>query len=187
MTTATPVPDQPPGPGAASFPGPPPAGFVPEPPPGPGVVPPFPAPPVEGRGLRIGLGLGIGAAVLVLVCGGGLAATFGLLSVTGRALNEQAHVVVGHFFDAVKAKRYSEAYNSQCQAQKNRETQAEFTDRVSSSDPISTYVVGNLNLTSVDLSVPVNVTYTSGESGQLRVNLGQDRETGAFQVCGIEG
>ena len=157
------------------------------PPPGPGVVPPFPAPPVEGRGLRIGLGLGIGAAVLVLVCGGGLAASIGLVSITGRALNEQAHVVVGHFFDAVKAKRYGEAYNSQCQAQKTRETQAEFTDRVSSSDPISTYLIGNLNLTSVDLSVPVTVTYASGDSGQLRVHLGQDRETGAFQVCGVDG
>ena len=191
MTTATPAPEPPPGPdvvddgpaGAVAVP----RSGVPDPPPGPGVVPPFPAPPVEGRGLRIGLGLGIGAAVLVLVCGGGLAAAIGLVSVTGRALNEQAHVVVGHYFEAVKAKRYGEAYNAQCQDEKDRETQAEFTDRISANEPISGYTVGDLDLTSVDLSVPVNVTYATGGGARLDVHLGQDRETGEFEVCGIEG
>src|SRR5919205_1140631 len=105
---------------------------APAPPPGPGVVPPFPAPPTEGRGLRIGLGLGIGGAALLLVCGGGAAAGVGLVSVMGSALNEQAHVVVGHFFDAIKARRYNEAYGSQCQEVKNRETQDEFTQHITS-------------------------------------------------------
>ena len=162
----------------------PPPGSAPGPPPGPGVVPPFPAPPVEGRGLRVGLGLGIGAAVLVLVCGGGLAASIGLVSVMGRAFNEQAHVVVGHFFDAVKAKRFDQAYNAQCQAEKDRETQAEFTDRLADSTPITNYRVGDLNLT--NLSIPVDITYSTGDQQQLNVHLRQDRETGAFQVCGIE-
>ena len=40
--------------------------------------------------MRIGLGLGIGGAALLLVCGGGVAAAVGLVSVMGRALNEQA-------------------------------------------------------------------------------------------------
>src|SRR6266511_231697 len=122
---------------------------VPAPPQGPGVVPPFPAPPTEGRGRRIGLGLGIG---------GGIAAAGGLVSVASSALNEQAHVVVGDFFDAVKTKRYAEAYNSQCQDVKDNETQAEFTSRITSTDPIASYRVGDINLTSVDLSVPVDVT-----------------------------
>jgi hypothetical protein len=159
---------------------------VPAPPPGPGVVPPFPAPPTEGRGRRIGLGLGIGGAALLLVCGGGVAAVAGLFSVVGRALNEQAHVVVGDFFAAVKARRYAEAYNSQCQDVKNRETQAEFTRRITSTDPIASYAVGDVDLTSVELSVPVKVTYTGGGGAELQVYLGQDRETGRFQVCGIE-
>jgi hypothetical protein len=159
---------------------------APAPPPGPGVVPPFPAPPTEGRGLRIGLGLGIGGAALVLVCGGGVAAAVGLFSVMGSALNEQAHVVVGKFFAAVKAQRYREAYNSQCQDVKDRETQAEFTQRITSTEPISSYTVGNVDLTSVELSVPVKVTYVGGGTADLQVYLGQDRETGEFQVCGIE-
>jgi hypothetical protein len=159
---------------------------VPAPPPGPGVYPPFPAPPTEGRGRRIGLGLGIGGAVLVLVCGGGFAAAVGLVTVMSSALNEQAHVVVGDFFDAVKAKRYGEAYNAQCQDVKDQETQAEFADRIGSSEPIVSYTVGDVDLASVDLAVPVQVTYASGTSDQLQVHLGQNRETGAFQVCGIE-
>jgi hypothetical protein len=159
---------------------------APAPPPGPGVVPPFPAPPTEGRGLRIGLGLGIGGAALVLVCGGGVAAAVGLFSVMGRALNEQAHVVVGHFFAAVKAQRYGEAYNAQCQDVKDQETQAEFTQRITSTKPIESYTVGDLDLTDVELSVPVKVIYTGGGTADLQVYLGQDRETGEFQVCGIE-
>jgi hypothetical protein len=159
---------------------------VPAPPQGPGVVPPFPAPPTEGRGRRIGLGLGIGGAVVLLVCGGGIAAVVGLFSVMSSALNEQAHVVVGDFFDAVKAKRYGEAYNSQCQDVKDQETQAEFTSRITSTEPIESYRVGDIDLTSVDLSVPVDVTYSTGGASQLMVYLGQDRETGEFQVCGIE-
>lgn len=159
---------------------------APAPPPGPGVVPPFPAPPTEGRTLRVGLGLGIGGAAVVLVCGGGIAATVGLFSVMGSALNEQAHVVVGHYFAAVKAQRYAEAYNSQCQDVKDRESQAEFTQRITSTEPIASYAVGNVDLTSVDLSVPVKVTYTGGGSADLQVYLGQNRETGEFQVCGIE-
>ena len=158
--------------------------LAPAPPPGPGVHPPFPAPPTEGRGRRIGWGLGIGGAAVLLVCGGGLAAGIGLVSVAGRALNEQAHVVVGDFFAAVKAKRYGEAYNSQCQEVKNTESQAEFTRELAASDPIVSYVVGDVDLTSVELSVPVRVTYADGTSNQLQVHLGQDRETGAFQNVG---
>ena len=159
---------------------------APAPPPGPGVVPPFPAPPTEGRGLRIGLGLGIGGAAVLLVCGGGVAAAAGLFSVMHSALNEQAHVVVGHFFEAVKAQRYNEAYRSQCQEVRDRESQAEFTQRVTSTGPIESFAVGDLNPTSVDLAVPVTVTYTAGNTTNVRVYLGQDRETGEFQVCGIE-
>jgi hypothetical protein len=159
---------------------------APAPPPGPGVIPPFPAPPTEGRGARIGLGLGIGGAALLLVCGGGIAAGAGLISVMGKALNEQAHVVVGQFFAAVKAQKYTEAYNSQCQDVKAKESQAEFTHRITSTEPIASYSVGNVDLTSVELSVPVAVTYTDGGTADLQVYLGQDRETGEFQVCGIE-
>lgn len=159
---------------------------APAPPQGPGVVPPFPAPPVEGRGVRIGWGLGIGGLVLVLVCGGGLAAGVGLVTVAGKALNEQAHVVVGDYFSAVRDKRFAEAYDSQCQEVKAQESQAEFSDRFAASKAITAYQIGDIDLTSVDLNVPVEVTYAGGSTGEVEVHLGQRRDTGAFQVCGVE-
>ena len=159
---------------------------APAPPPGPGVYPPFPAPPTEGRGQRVGLGLGIGAGVLLLVCGGGVAAVIGLVSVAGRALNEQVHVVVGEYLDDVRAKRYNEAYDEQCQEAKDAETRVEFAKRVASDRPIASYRVGDMSLATIDFAVPVDVTYDNGDSGQLSVYLGQDPSTRRFQVCGVE-
>jgi hypothetical protein len=159
---------------------------APAPPHGPGVYPPFPAPPTEGRGLRVGLGLGVGAAVLLLVCGGGIAAAVGLVSVMSRALNEQAHVVVGDYFDDIQARHYNEAYDAQCQDAKQRESPAQFADRVAADEAIVSYHVGNVDLAAVNLSVPVDVRYDNGATGQLNVYLGQDTDTGQFQVCGVE-
>jgi hypothetical protein len=153
---------------------------------GPGVAPPFPAPPTEGRGRRIGLGLGIGGAVAVLFCGGGLAAVIGLVSVGSKALNEQAHAVVTNYFTAVRDKRYSQAWAQQCADVKQQESQAEYATRVAATEPISQFQVGDVNIADVDLTVPVQVTYDDGRSGTLRVSLGQNRETGQFQVCGVE-
>lgn len=159
---------------------------VPDPPRGPGVIPPFPAPPVEGKGLRIGLGLGIGAGVAVLVCGGGIAAVIGLGATMTSALNEQAHVVTGDYFEALEAKKFDEAYGMLCQSEKDRQSQAEFVRSEEAADPISSHQVGDLDLTAVDLTVPVEVTYTDGRTGTLEVYLEQSPDTGAFQVCGVE-
>jgi hypothetical protein len=158
----------------------------PAPPQGPGVVPPFPAPPTEGRRLRIGLGLGIGALVLLLVCGGGVAALVGLSTVTSRALNEQADVVIGAYIDDVRAKRYAEAYESLCSETRATTTQAQFTSQVADDEPIRDYDVGDLPFTSVDLAVPVTVTYENGDTDVLRAYLGQNQQTGQFQVCRLQ-
>jgi hypothetical protein len=153
---------------------------------GPGVQPPFPAPPTEGRGRRIGLGLGIGGAVLALFCGGGVAAGVGLFSVGGKALNEQAHKVVTSYFTDVQNKRYSQAYAQQCADVREQESQAEYAARVAATEPITGFQVGDVNIADVDLTVPVAVRYDDGRSGTLRVSLGQNSKTGQFQVCGVE-
>jgi hypothetical protein len=159
---------------------------VPDPPQGPGVFPPFPAPPVEGRGRRIGLGLGIGAAVLLLVCGGGIAAVIGLGATLSSSNNEQAHVVIGDYFDALEAKKYDDAYAMLCQTEKDRRTQAEFVSSAEAADPIKSHQVGDLDPVSVALTVPVQVTYTDGQTGTLEVYLEQSPDTGEFQVCGVQ-
>jgi hypothetical protein len=159
---------------------------APAPPQGPGVVPPFPAPPTEGRRLRIGVGLGIGALVMLLVCGGGVAAVVGLVTVMNRALNEQAEVVVGAYLDDIGARRYAEAYASLCAETRATLTEAQFTGQVADDEPIRSYEVGDVNLTDVNLAVPVDVTYESGDTAQLRAYLGQNPETGQFQVCRLQ-
>jgi hypothetical protein len=159
---------------------------VPGPPLGPGVVPPFPAPPTEGRGQRVGLGLGLGALVLVLVCGGGLTAVIGLSVVMTRALNEQAQVVIGDYLEDLQARRYAEAYDSLCAEAKQQTSRATFISEAAAAEPIESHRVGELNLTSVDLAVPVDVTYRDGDTARLRAYLGQNRQTGQFQVCRLE-
>jgi hypothetical protein len=163
-----------------------PAAGPPPPPRGPGVYPPFPAPPTEGRNRRVGIGLGIGGGVLLLACGGGIATVFVLVTVTSRALNEQVHVVVREYLDDVRAKRYNEAYDEQCQEAKDRESRAEFAGRVAEDEPIASYRIGDISLASLDQSVPVDVTYQNGGTGQLYVSLGQNPRTGRYQVCGVE-
>jgi hypothetical protein len=156
----------------------------PPPPQGPGVFPPFPAPPVEGRGRRVGLALGLGAGVLVLVCGAGVAAAVGLTRVMSSALNEQADVVVGDYLEALRDREWSQAYDQLCPQAKEQETEAQFTSRVSTEEPITAWDVGNVEL--VQLSAPVTVTYSDGDRADLRAYLGQNRQTGGFEVCRVE-
>jgi hypothetical protein len=179
---------QPPAFGSAQPPAfgsvPPPVGEqVSEPPQGPGVHPPFPAPPVEGRGRRIGLGLGIGAGVLLLVCGGGLAAVIGLSQAMKGAFDEQAHVVVAQYLDALHDRKFDRAYGLLCEDARDDESPAEYRSRVSAMEPIETYQLGHLDL--VSFSVPVDATYEDGHSAQLDAHLGQNRDTGAFEVCDV--
>ncbi|MEV4344037.1 hypothetical protein AB0J83_06120 [Actinoplanes sp. NPDC049596] len=156
--------------------------FVPPPPQGPGVQPPFPAPPVEGKGRRIGMGLGVAATVLVLVCGGGVAALIGLFSAGSRALQEQAHAVVGDYLTALKTENYSDAYEHLCDRAKRDESESEFRTRVSAGEPIVSWRLGELKL-DYDVSVPVEATYAGGDVQQLTAELDQDTSTGAFEVC----
>jgi hypothetical protein len=156
----------------------------PPPPQGPGVFPPFPAPPVEGRGRRVGLGLGVGAGVLLLVCGGGVAAAVGLTRVMSSALNEQAEVVVSDYLEALRDREWSQAYEQLCSQARTQETESQFTSRVSTGDPITSWDVGTVDL--VRLAAPVSVTYAGGDTAELQAYLGQNRQTGGFEVCSVE-
>lgn len=124
--------------------------------------------------------------MLLLVCAGGVAAVIGLVTVANKALDEQVHVVVGDYFQAVEAKKYDDAYAMLCPDEREHVTEAEFVDAEQSADAIASHRVGDLDLTSVDLTVPVDVTYTDGNTGTLQVHLAQSSDTGEFQVCGVE-
>ncbi|MCO8274616.1 hypothetical protein M1L60_28870 [Actinoplanes sp. TRM 88003] len=154
---------------------------MPAPPPGPGVQPPFPAPPVEGKGKRLGWGLGIGAGVLVLVCGGGVAALIGLGTSVQGALDEQAHVAVDDYLDALKAKLYDDAYDQLCGQAKRAESASEFRTRIEGEQRITDWQLGTFNMNT--LTVPVDATYEDGQREQLEASLDQNTSTGAFEVC----
>ncbi|GAB2954017.1 hypothetical protein GCM10027280_48090 [Micromonospora polyrhachis] len=156
----------------------------PPPPPGPGVAPPFAAPPTEGRGLRRWIGLGVGALALVLCCGGGAVAVVGLAVSGTQAVDEQARTVVGDYFEALKNRRYSRAYDLLCDEDQRRESARDFQRRVSAEPGIAGYRVQQSMLTS-EVVVPVDVTYTGGGQDNLRVTLTQDSKTGSFEVCGV--
>jgi hypothetical protein len=157
------------------------APHVPAPPQGPGVYPPFPAPPVEGRGRRIGLGLGIGAGVVALVCGGGIAAGIGVIASGADAIQEQAHAVVRDYLDALHDGKYDKAYDMLCKDSQRFESETAYNSRMSAMTPIASYTLGDLNV--VTLAVPVEATYENGQVGDLEAQLGQDDQTGALQVC----
>jgi hypothetical protein len=158
---------------------------VPSPPPGPGVVPPFAAPPTEGRGTRLWLGLGAAGLVAVLCCGGGIAAVVGLLLVGTRAINEQARVVVTEYLDAVSDEQWDKAYNLLCNDLQRQENRAAFQRRVEDEPTIESFRVEQADLLgdSGDVIVPVDVTYTTGNRDTLRFTMAQDGSTGQLEVC----
>lgn len=157
------------------------APHVPAPPQGPGVQPPFPAPPVEGRGRRIGLGLAIGAGVLVLVCGGGLAALIGVFASAQGALQERADAAVKGYLGALSDRDYDRAYDLLCEQARQDETKAAFKARVAAEEQITSYTIGELKV--VTMSVPVEASYADGRTAELLAYLGQDQDTGEFEVC----
>ena len=156
-------------------------GMIPAPPQGPGVYPPFPAPPVEGKGKRIGWGIGIALGVVVLVCGGGTAALVGVVVSTSGALQERAEATVGDYLDALADQRYDAAYKLLCDEAQQQESPADFRARVSREETITDYTFGDLNF--VTLALPVEATYGSGDTAELEAELGQDTDTGEFEVC----
>jgi hypothetical protein len=156
----------------------------PPPPPGPGVHPPFPAPPVEGRGKRVGTSLGIVAGIVVLVCGVGAVAGIGLATSITSALDEQAEVVVSRYLDDLQERDFDGAYGQLCQDARDSESLTDFTARMSGTEPFDSYRVGSLSM-GVRLTVPVEIVYPDGDSTQLEADLAQNRSTGKFEVCDL--
>ena len=159
------------------------APHVPVPPQGPGVQPPFPAPPVEGKGKRLGWSLGIGAGVLVLVCGGGLAALIGLGTSLMGAIDEQAHAAVDDYLTALRGERFDQAYGLLCEDARRDETASEFRARVQAEERITDWTLGTFN--TVNLTVPVTATLEGGQVEQLKASLDQNQSTGQFEVCEV--
>ncbi|MDI6098222.1 hypothetical protein QLQ12_06355 [Actinoplanes sp. NEAU-A12] len=155
----------------------------PPPPPGPGVHPPFPAPPVEGRGKRVSTSLGIVAGVVVLVCGVGAVAGVGFLTSFTSALGEQAEVTVGRYLADLRERDFDGAYQQLCQEARDDESQADYAARMAGFEPFVSFEVGELDL--VKSTVPVSLTYPDGDRARVEAELQQSRSTGKFEVCDL--
>lgn len=155
-------------------------------PPGPGVQPPFAAAPIEGRSARMWLGLGVAGAALALCCGGGGLAFIGFAITGTQALNEQADRVVGDYLDAVIAEDWERAYERLCDRDRNEESLEAFTRRESAAPEITSYQLGDLDLTEPELRLPVDLTYAEGRTERVEVPLEQNTSTGELEVCGFE-
>ncbi|GAA2560602.1 hypothetical protein GCM10010435_35030 [Winogradskya consettensis] len=146
--------------------------------------PPFPAPPIEGRGRRLGTSIALAIGAVLLVLGVGLAAVIGIGAVGGKALNEQADAVVADYLDAVRDRNYSDAYDMLCESARSAQSESDFTEQVSAQEPIVDYDLGDVSL--VRLTVPVEVRYANGSRAELEAVLEQNTSTGRFEVCSIE-
>jgi hypothetical protein len=163
----------------------PPAVEAPAPPAGPGVQPPFAAPPSEGRTARVWIGLGVAALAVVLCCGGGLAAGVGLFVTGNAAVNEQAHAAVEEYLQAVGAGRYGHAYRLLCDELRERQSQREFTVRVSEEPRVREYELLRTRVRGSEVVVPANVTYTDGTQDSVDFRVTQ--EGGQLRFCGTTG
>ncbi|MEV4545459.1 hypothetical protein [Micromonospora echinaurantiaca] len=166
-----------------AVPGPPAEPGTPTPPQGPGVAPPFAAPPTEGRRTRLWLGLGAGALAVLICCGGGGAAVVGLAVSGVQAIEEQGRTVSGDYYQALVERKFGAAYDQLCDDAQRRESRREFERRVAAEPQVAAYRVGEVDTT--DLTVPVDVTFSGGRQERQQVILGQDRQTGGLEVCGV--
>jgi hypothetical protein len=159
------------------------ASHVPAPPQGPGVHPPFPAPPVEGRGKRVGWTIGISIGVVLVVCGLGSAALIGALVASQGSSQEHAHAVVSSYLNALRAGKYDDAYNLLCDDAQQSESPGEFRARERTEPVIERYSLGDLDL--INAAVPVHATYDDGGTAELEAYLAVDRKTRDYEVCSI--
>jgi hypothetical protein len=150
-------------------------------------VPPFAAPPTEGRTTRLWLGLGAAGLFVLLCCGGGIASIAGLGIFGVRAIDEQARVVVTDYVEALERAEYGEAYALLCDDRQRQQTPDDFAAMESLAPRIDSFRVRSAQTTTTAVVVPVDVTYTSGSSSTLRFVLAQDSGTGRFEVCGVTG
>ncbi|GLI01716.1 hypothetical protein [Phytohabitans aurantiacus] len=155
-----------------------------QPPPGPGVTPPFAAPPTEGRSFRLWMALGVAALATVLCCGAGGTALVGLFITGGEAVNEQVQATAGDYFDALREQKFNDAYDLLCDRLRNDETPEQFGARMGREPRITSYSLGDVDL--INLTLPADLTYTSGDRDTVRVAMDQDSGSGEFRVCGFE-
>jgi hypothetical protein len=150
----------------------------------PGIQAPFPAPPNEGAGTRLGWALGIAGAAIALCCGGGFVAVLGFGVTQVAALNEQSRVVVSEYLDALREDKFDDAYRLLCDSQQERQSKENFTAQQESRPQIRGYDLGEFDINNSRL--PVTERYADGSTDVVTYYLEPDPQTAKLEICGRE-
>jgi hypothetical protein len=155
----------------------------PTPPRGPGVLAPFPAPPRE-RNPRLWVGIAVLAAVVVLCCGGGVA------SIVGVVYYNQSQIpnAVDDFLTAVQKGQYQQAYDMQCSAVREQQSEQEFADQFQQGRRLTSHRLGSVSSAgdgsgSRAFLVPADLTYSDGTTDHEDFVV--VTENGDYTVCGV--
>ncbi|WP_117210849.1 hypothetical protein [Allorhizocola rhizosphaerae] len=151
---------------------------------GPGVTAPFPAPPAEGGGARLGWALAVAGLFVVLCCGGGTAAMVGFVVTQVAATDEQSKAVVGDYLDALRDADYDKAYDLLCDEQQQGISADRFEARERSRKRLESYEIGEMDITTG--GVPVTERYRDGSIDGVTYFLEADPKSGQLEICGRE-
>jgi hypothetical protein len=154
------------------------------PPPGPGVQPPFVAPPTDGTKQRRWLAAGLAGGAALILCVGGLFGIGGLVVFGGQMILDQSKTAVVNYLTAVRDGKYADAYNSLCQAEKEKLTKPQFERALGSGPRISSFTVASPIETNDLVLVPATMSFTNGSSQTVKYVLEQNTSTGDIEVCG---
>lgn len=149
---------------------------------GPGVAAPFPAPPAEGGGARLGWALAVAGVFLVLCCGGGTAALIGFFVTQVAATNEQSQAVVGSYLEALREQDYDAAYELLCDDEQAELSKDRFASRERARKRLQSYDIGEFDLNSG--TVPVTERYRDGTTDVVTYVLEPDEKTAQLEICG---
>ena len=158
--------------------------------PGPGVHPPFPAPPVEGRGQPdLDRPRHRRAASWLLVCGGGRGrGGRARHRVMTSAINEQADVVVSDYLDALQDERFARPTSALRGRRRTARARPEFTARMAAPRRDRPSYERRRRRPG-QCGSPCRST-SSMPTATRRDTAGRPRrrtrETGEFEVCGVE-
>jgi hypothetical protein len=184
VTQPTPDPAHPAGWPAPVVPPPPPlppASSLETIPSGPGVRPPFVAAPTEGGSQRVWWAVGTAVLAVLLVCGGGVAVFTGMIVTGVRAVNDQAHKVVGDYLTALEHERYNDAYALVCDRMRQRYDLNEFKDVEQDTAGSTGYTLGKFDVAT--LQMPVELQFGT-RTQTVTYQLAQDAASGHLEICG---
>jgi len=149
------------------------------------VLVPFTAPPTERNRKRLWITLGISGALLLLCCAGGVFGFIALAVQSNRATETASVTAVQDYLEGLRTGNFDRAYDQLCQQARQETSRTEFRNIQQDQPAVQSYTVGSPRTVSSGVSVPANVQFASGESGNWEFRLILEGSIGSVKICGI--